>query len=144
MNNSERSAYPLTEYDKYGNMPKGLTKREAFAMAAMQGLLSDSDRGGSCEAYARDAIKFADALLKELDEARKLAMSEFNRCVIRKKLKDGYRIDCKMGCWGVTAPTKKEAEHEAKYYFSQYKLDGEYSSIIGGKNVVETLLEKGE
>ena len=49
-------------------------------------------------------------------------MSEFNRCVIRKKLKSTYEIQCKMGLWGVTAPTKKEAEQEAKYYFSQYSL----------------------
>tara|TARA_R110000787_G_scaffold174803_2_gene287358 strand:- start:527 stop:649 length:123 start_codon:yes stop_codon:yes gene_type:complete len=34
----------------------------------------------------------------------------------------------------------KQAMDEATYYFSQYKSDGEYSSIIGGKNVVETLL----
>lgn len=67
-------------------------------------------------------------------------MSEFNRCVNRKKLKGSYEIECKMGLWGVIAPTKKQAEQEAKYYFSQYKLDGEYSSIIGGKGVVETLL----
>lgn len=69
-------------------------------------------------------------------------MSEFNRCVTRKKTKSGYyEIECKLGLWGVMAPTKKEAENEAKYYFSQYKLDGEYSSIIGGKTTMETLLE---
>jgi len=67
-------------------------------------------------------------------------MSEFNRCVNRKKTKSGYyEIECKLGLWSVMAPTKKEAEHEAKYYFSQYKLDGEYSSIIGGKSVTEKL-----
>lgn len=71
-------------------------------------------------------------------------MSEFNRCVTRKKLKSVYEIQCNMGLWSVIAPTKKEAEQEAKYYFSQYKLDGEYSSIIGGKNAAETLLEKQE
>lgn len=66
-------------------------------------------------------------------------MSEFNRCVNRKKKKDGYAIECKLGLWGVDAPTKKEAENEAKYYFSQYKLDGEYSSILGGKSTTELL-----
>lgn len=70
-------------------------------------------------------------------------MSEFNRCVNRQKLSNSYEIECKLGLWYVSAPTKKQAEQEAKYYFSQYKLDGEYSSILGGKNVVETLLEKG-
>jgi len=70
-------------------------------------------------------------------------MSEFNRCINRNKTKNGYEIECKFGLWGVMAPTKKEAEKEAKYYFSQYKLDGEYSSIIGGKSVTEKLMEAG-
>lgn len=73
MKNSEKPATASAFTLGRGNYAEttintGLTKREAFAMAAMQGLLSDSDRGGRCEAYARDAIKFADALLKELDK----------------------------------------------------------------------------
>ena len=66
-------------------------------------------------------------------------MSEFNRCVNRKRLNGGYEIECKLGLWSVAAPTKKEAEADAKYYFSQYKLDGEYSLILGGKSVTELL-----
>ena len=69
-------------------------------------------------------------------------MSEFNRCVNRVKLTDTYEIECKLGLWYVSAPTKKEAVQEAKYYFGQYKLDGEYSSIIGGKSVIEKLKNK--
>jgi len=45
--------------------------------------------------------------------------------------------------WGVDAPTLEQAIDEAKHYFLQYLSDGEYSSIVGGKNVVETLLEQG-
>ncbi len=47
-----------------------LTKREAFAMAAMQGLLSNpsihSIAGFDTEVVAIDAVMFADALLAEL------------------------------------------------------------------------------
>lgn len=46
----------------------GLTKREQFAMAAMQGLLSSSVDGQSLRGMAMVAIKCADALLAELDK----------------------------------------------------------------------------
>ncbi len=69
-------------------------------------------------------------------------MSQFNRCVDRSNHYGSYKIECKFGLWSVQAPTKQEAEQEAKHYFEQYKLDGEYSAIIGGKNVTETLMEK--
>ena len=54
--------------------PNGLTKREAFAMAAMQGLLANSEFPTSingvevCEygLCASAAVQQADALLKEL------------------------------------------------------------------------------
>jgi hypothetical protein len=68
-------------------------------------------------------------------------MSHFNRCVTIQRHRDGLtHINCKLGLWGVTAPSFEQAMVEAMYYFSQYKLDGEYSSIIGGKTVVETFL----
>ena len=52
----------------------GLTKREMFAMHAMQGLLSSaSDSNGiwtneGPELVANEAVRFADALLAELDK----------------------------------------------------------------------------
>lgn len=48
-------------------LTSGLTKREAFAMSAMQGILSHS---GLCrpEEQAAQSIKCADALLKELSK----------------------------------------------------------------------------
>ena len=46
----------------------GLTKREMMAMAAMQGLLTDSSGGYSDYKYmAQDAVTAADALLAELE-----------------------------------------------------------------------------
>jgi len=64
-------------------------------------------------------------------------MSHFNRCTTRKTSQGIHHIKCKLGLWGVSGVDKKKVEVEAQYYFSQYKLDGEYSSIIGGKSVVE-------
>lgn len=52
----------------------GVTKREMFAMHAMQGLLSSaSDSNGiwtneGPELVANEAVRFADALLAELDK----------------------------------------------------------------------------
>jgi hypothetical protein len=46
-----------------------LTKREQFAMAAMQGLLANKDsRSTSCEFKVETAIEHADALLTKLNE----------------------------------------------------------------------------
>jgi len=46
----------------------GLTKREYFAGLAMQGILSYDGQGGSPELYAKNAVQFAEALLKELEK----------------------------------------------------------------------------
>ena len=55
-------------------------------------------------------------------------------------VEDGYvSIDCKLGLWGVSAPTRDIATHQAMHYFLQYRDDGEYSSIIGGKSVMDVL-----
>ena len=56
----------------------------------------------------------------DIDEA-------YEKFTKHKKTKHGYQIDCVKGLWGVTAPTKKEAEREAKHYFWQYFEDGEYT-----------------
>ena len=66
-------------------------------------------------------------------------MDDFERCVTRKKLSVGYSINCKLNLWSVVAPTRKQAEDEAVHYFEQYKSDGEYSSIIGGDDVLTVL-----
>ena len=68
---------------------------------------------------------------------------EFQKCTVVIKHRCGRTaINCKLGLWGVDAPTLQQAVDEAKCYFSQYKLDGEYSSIIGGESVVEKLTQK--
>lgn len=47
------------------HMFRGLTKREAFAAMAMQGLAADCEMN-DIDDIACDAVKLADALLKEL------------------------------------------------------------------------------
>jgi hypothetical protein len=37
-----------------------------------------------------------------------------------------WEARCKKGLWSVTASTKEQCMHEAKHYFIQYYLDGEY------------------
>jgi len=76
-NNGEELAYPHTENDTYQgveitNNHFGFTKREAFAMAAMQGLLAANatynGKTDDNESLSRNAIQVADALLAELEK----------------------------------------------------------------------------
>ena len=67
MNNGNQSAGVLPpEFIGDGVNCTGLTKREMFAMAAMQGILSHSFGRGNPEECAIVALQNADALLKEL------------------------------------------------------------------------------
>ena len=73
MDNSIECAYPILETETGINFHPGLTKREAFAMAAMQNVITtynpweqgDFDSSNYEEA-AKQAVGLADALLKEL------------------------------------------------------------------------------
>ena len=75
MNNGDKPASPLdstAEFDVvkgYTFDMCGLTKREAFAMAAMQGNLKGSTIFGSKDELAEAAVKLADALLKALEQS---------------------------------------------------------------------------
>lgn len=59
----ESDGFPATGY---GFPSGGLTKREAFAMAALKGMLSNSDESWTPQGYASEAVIYADALLEEL------------------------------------------------------------------------------
>jgi|LGOV01.1.fsa_nt_gb hypothetical protein len=64
-------------------------------------------------------------------------------CTTKRKVKNGNTcINCKLGLWGVSAPDEMQATYEAMHYFRQYRDDGEYSSIIGGKSAIERLMER--
>ncbi len=53
---------------KKGALYNGLTKREMFAMAAMQGLCAHSGDYHTFANMASDAVNYADALLAELEK----------------------------------------------------------------------------
>jgi len=41
----------------------------------------------------------------------------------------GVGIHCRLGLWGVFAPTMEQALREAHHYYLQYYRDGEYGGI---------------
>lgn len=57
----------MDNMDDYYRQQAGLTKREQFAMAAMQGLLS---KYGVYSDAATDSVRCADALLAELERTK--------------------------------------------------------------------------
>ncbi len=70
MNNADKPAAPVSEEgvmacNRVGK--DGLTKREAFAMAAMQGLIGSNVSYRSPAAMAAEALDAADAVLKALE-----------------------------------------------------------------------------
>tara|TARA_R110000737_G_C14399033_1_gene453837 strand:- start:269 stop:511 length:243 start_codon:yes stop_codon:yes gene_type:complete len=66
---------------------------------------------------------------------------QFNKCITKRTRKNGHTsINCKLGLWGVSAPNEIQAIREALHYWHQYKEDGEYSEIIGGKSVIDKLI----
>jgi hypothetical protein len=73
----QRDVYPTLfhseqEFREYWGMESNtLTKREQFAMAAMQGLLANQySRSTSCEFKVETAIEHADALITKLNETK--------------------------------------------------------------------------
>lgn len=67
---SESSQYNGVTYNKNFLDGIGLTKREMFAMAAMQGLCSHSGDYHLPEHLAHDALMYADALLAALEQSK--------------------------------------------------------------------------
>ena len=63
MRNADTPAMPIENTSDYWH---GLTKREAFAMAAMQGLCSKQGAYDRAEHLALDAVYQADAVLAAL------------------------------------------------------------------------------
>ena len=75
MRNTDTPAMPYTtwdnEVDKVIEQGNGLTKREMFAMHAMNGYLSMLSNHGNaidCDKLAKKSVSYADALLKELEK----------------------------------------------------------------------------
>jgi hypothetical protein len=81
MKNADKPANPcITEFEgmqgeTYKTTYHGLTKREIFAMAAMQGMLSggvtiDVDKDYPFQTRAQTCLLIADALLAELEKTK--------------------------------------------------------------------------
>ena len=74
-------------------------------------------------------------------------INDYEKCIRRKIIGDRLQIECVLGLWEVESSSIEDCEKEARHYWNQYMLDGEYSSIIGGESVKEVLkktLGKGE
>ena len=50
------------------NREREITVREHYAGLALQGMLANHEREASFKGYATDAVRFADALIKALEE----------------------------------------------------------------------------
>lgn len=61
-------AFPITSGDLFAS---GMTLRDYFAAAALQGMLADKSKGYPHNEYASDAYAFADAMLEERIDKRK-------------------------------------------------------------------------
>lgn len=59
----------------------------------------------------------------------------FERCVNRTVSGGQFQIKCKLGLWGVTAPSFESADNEARHYWIQYYSDGEYDKLLGKTKV---------
>jgi hypothetical protein len=74
MENKDQSAFPMKEGKQANGQPRyaqyGLTKREYFAAMAMQGILANPECNASIEGYVKDAIKYADELLTQLNNSK--------------------------------------------------------------------------
>jgi len=72
--NANQPAFPRTAADpQWGKGTEsfdGLTKRELMAAMAMQGLLAYHGRQDAMHYYSEWAVKYADALLTELDKTK--------------------------------------------------------------------------
>ena len=74
MKNADLPAMPCQPLGQDGmpsyEMTYGLTKREMFAMTAMQGLCAHSADYHTFEDLISDAVNYADALLEKLEQAK--------------------------------------------------------------------------
>tara|TARA_B100000809_G_C15069102_1_gene505301 strand:+ start:783 stop:1034 length:252 start_codon:yes stop_codon:yes gene_type:complete len=76
---------------------------------------------------------------------QEIEVNEFNACTAANATELGYEIECLLGLWSVSCfgfGGTLGLTQEAIYYWLQYKSDGEYYKIIGGKSPIELLTKK--
>ena len=69
-------------------------------------------------------------------------MNDMEKCTIYQRRGDKCTISCKLGLWSVEGEYGLELINEATRYFEQYKADGEYSEILGGRSSIDALTEQ--
>lgn len=69
-----------------------------------------------------------------------MKMSDMEKCTVLTRNGESYSIKCIYGLWEVTAQYRRDLVREASRYFEQYKSDGEYYKILGGKSPVELMM----
>lgn len=70
--NGNSPAHPMWTYDMPIEGSSGMSKREEFAKAAMQALLTEDHQKYSevrCFTIAKSAVRMADALIEELEKS---------------------------------------------------------------------------
>lgn len=69
MKNADKPTFPY-RHSELLKENRGLTKREYFAAMAMQGLCANSNSGSqhSFDRLAKEAVMYADELLKQLEK----------------------------------------------------------------------------
>ena len=68
-------------------------------------------------------------------------MTDMEKCTTYTRNGDSCTIKCNLGMWEVTAQYGLGLIGEAYHYFEQYKADGEYHAILGGKCPADVLAE---
>jgi hypothetical protein len=71
-------------------------------------------------------------------------MSELEKCTTYRRDGSNCTITCNLGLWEVSGNYGLQLINEAEHYFQQYKSDGEYYQIIGGKSPVELMMNEGK
>jgi len=67
--------------------------------------------------------------------------TDISKCSTTKIGNHTLTISCNLGLWSVSGRCGFTVINEANYYFEQYKSDGEYSEILGGKSVLDIMKE---
>ena len=71
-------------------------------------------------------------------------LTEMEKCTTYHRDDNGVirKIECILGLWSVEGRFDLQLINEAGHYFKQYRDDGEYSDILGGKSAAEVMIDK--
>jgi len=140
MSKADESAFPSQAINNLGDWRPvgGLTKREYFAAAAMQGLLSDSTLDTSPEGLARLSLVNADALLSVL--------SQETECEHESYMSERGLPYCKKCHARLSQETPEKVNPINRELLEMVKCFYEYAGRVCPSKLddIEELLEKAE